>query len=227
MLGTLFNVLTVVVGSTIGLLIRNKLPQRYVIIVFQALGLFTLFLGMQMAFKTEGNLLLMVFSLVIGSILGEALNLERRFQNFGESLKKRFTKGEGNEKFTEGLVTSFLLFCIGPMAILGAVQEGLGLSSELLYTKSIMDGFSSTALAAAMGIGVLFSAIPLLLFQGGISLLADLLEPYLTESIINELSAVGGLMLIALGINILEIKQLKVLNMLPSLVVIVLLHLIF
>ncbi len=223
MLGTLFNVLTVVVGSTIGLLIRNKLPQRFVQIVFQCLGIFTIFLGIKMALSTQGDLLLMIFSLVVGSLIGEGLQLEKRFNLLGDGLKNRFSKGD-DEKFTEGLVTSFLLFCIGPMAILGSIQEGLGVSSELLYTKSIMDGFSSTALAAAMGIGVLVSVVPLFLFQGGITLLAEVLEGFLTEMMITELTAVGGLMLVALGINILEIKQLRVLNMLPSLLVVLIVY---
>lgn len=176
-----------------------------------------------MALSTQGDLLLMIFSLVVGSLIGEGLQLEKRFNLLGDGLKNRFSKGD-DEKFTEGLVTSFLLFCIGPMAILGSIQEGLGVSSELLYTKSIMDGFSSTALAAAMGIGVLVSVVPLFLFQGGITLLAEVLEGFLTEMMITELTAVGGLMLVALGINILEIKQLRVLNMLPSLLVVLIVY---
>ena len=219
MLGTLFNVLTVVIGSAIGLVIKNKLPSRIIQVVFQALGLFTVILGVSMTLETNGQHLIMIFSLIIGSILGEIFKLETNFNKLSEQLKAKLKSK--NEKFSEGFITAFILFCIGPMAILGSIQEGLGESSELLFTKSVMDGFSSIALSAALGIGVLFSAIPLLLFQGGITLSASFLGTYLSPEIIAELTALGGVLLVGLGINILEIKKIKVLNMLPSLVVVV------
>jgi len=225
MLGTLFNVFTVVVGSAIGLVIKNKLPARIIKVVFQALGLFTMILGVSMTLKTNGQHLIMIFSLIIGSIIGEVFRLDENFNKLSEQLKAKLKSK--SEKFSEGIITAFILFCIGPMAILGSIQEGLGESSELLFTKSVMDGFSSIALAAALGIGVLFSAIPLFLFQGGITLSASFLGTYLSPEIIAELTALGGVLLVGLGINILEIKKIKILNMLPSLVVVVVMCLIF
>lgn len=225
MLGTLFNVATILLGSLLGLFIRNSLPERFVKIVFQSLGLFTLFLGFSMCLKTDNQFMLLVFSLIIGSILGEMLRLEARFEQMSDWLKHKIKSK--NEKFTEGLLTSFILFCIGPMAILGSIQEGLGESSDLLYTKSVMDGFSSIALSSAMGIGVLFSIIPLFFFQGGITVLASYISNFLNEAMINELTAVGGILLLGLALNILELKKIKVLNMLPSLVVVIVLYLVF
>jgi len=220
MLGTLVNVGAVVAGSLIGLVIHRRMPEKITKLVFQAIGLFTLFLGFTMAGKTS-NYLIMIFSLVIGSIIGELLNIEKQINRLSDWLKAK--SGSSNTKFSEGFLTSFLLFCMGSMTILGAIEEGMGGNPDLLLAKSVMDGFSSIALAAAMGIGVLFSAIPLLIYQGGLTLFAGYLQDYLTTPMINELSAVGGVILIGLGINVLEIKQIRVINMVPALLVAVLL----
>ena len=220
MLGTLVNVGAVVAGSLLGLVIHSRMPEKITKLVFQAIGLFTLFLGFTMAGKTS-NYLIMIFSLVIGSIIGELLNIEKQINRLSDWLKAK--SGSSNAKFSEGFLTSFLLFCMGSMSILGAIEEGMGENPDLLLAKSVLDGFSAIALAAAMGIGVLFSAIPLLIYQGGLTLFAGYLQDYLTTPMINELSAVGGVILIGLGINVLEIKQIKVINMVPALLVAVLL----
>jgi len=220
MLGTLVNVGAVVAGSLLGLLIHSRMPEKITKLVFQAIGLFTLFLGFTMAGKTS-NYLIMIFSLVIGSIIGELLNIEKQINRLSDWLKAK--SGSSNAKFSEGFLTSFLLFCMGSMSILGAIEEGIGGNPDLLLAKSVLDGFSAIALAAAMGIGVLFSAIPLLIYQGGLTLFAGYLQDYLTTPMINELSAVGGIILIGLGINVLEIKQVRVINMVPALFVAVLL----
>ncbi len=223
MKGTIVNFFAVLIGSSIGLLIHSRLPERIVKIVFQGIGLFTLFIGIQMSLKTQ-NLLIMVFSIILGSITGELLRLEERMESLSEKLKTKLKSK--NDRFTEGLITAFLLFCMGSMSILGCIQEGLEGSPDLLYAKSTLDGFSSIALASSMGIGVLFSAIPLLIYQGGLTLFASSLQHLLTQSVINELTAVGGLLLLGLGLNLLEIKKIKVLNMLPALIYAVLLALI-
>ena len=222
--GTIINAAAVIIGSSIGLLIHSKLPKKIISISFQGIGLFTLFLGVTMASKTN-DYLIMIFSIVIGSIIGELLAIDKGIDKFSNWLKNKVKSN--NAKFSEGFVTSFLLFCMGSMTILGAIEEGLGNEPNLLLAKSLLDGFSSVALAASMGIGVLFSAIPLLLFQGGLTLFAGALEGFLTEAMINELTAVGGLLLIGLGINILEIKTLKITNMLPALVIAVTLSYVF
>lgn len=224
MLGTLVNVAAVIVGSIIGLVIHTKLPKRIITIVFQGIGLFTIFIGIKMALKTD-YLLIMVFSIVIGSIIGELINIEKGINNLSEYLKRKIRIS--SDKFSEGLITAFLLFCLGSMTILGAIEEGLGNRPTLLLTKSLMDGFSSIALSASLGVGVIFSVIPLLIYQGGLTIFAGYLQTFFAQTMINELTAVGGLLLIGLGINILGILKLRISNMLPSLIVVIILVLLF
>ena len=224
MIGTIVNTIAVIFGSIVGIIIHRHMPKNISDRVFQAIGLFTIFLGIHMAMKTD-NFLILIFSLVIGTITGELIDIDKSVNKFAEYLKTKLKSS--NEKFSDGFVTSFLLFCMGSMTILGAFEEGLGEEPNLLMAKSVLDGFSSIALAASMGIGVLFSAIPLLIYQGGLTLFAAGLQDWLTDPIINELTAVGGLLLLGLGFNILGIKQIKILNMIPALIVAVILALIF
>lgn len=220
MTGTLINVGAVIAGSVIGLLFHSKIPRKYIQIVFQGIGLFTLMVGIAMALKTQ-NYLILVFSIVLGGVLGTLISLGKHINSFSERLKKRIKTN--NSKFTEGLVSAFLLYCMGSMTILGAFEEGLGNPPNLLLAKSLMDGVSSIALSAGLGIGVIFSVVPLLIYQGGLTLFASALNEHLSELMINEISAVGGLMLIGMGLNILEITKIKVINMLPGLIVVVIL----
>ncbi|PCH69085.1 MAG: hypothetical protein COC06_08185 [Bacteroidales bacterium] len=224
MIGTLVNVVAILIGGSLGLLFRTRIPERMFKIVFQAIGIFTLYLGVSMALKAN-ELLLMVFSLVVGALIGEFLRLEDRLENLSELLKKKI--GSKDDKFSTGFVTSFMLFCLGAMTILGSMEEGMGNEPTLLLTKSMMDGFSAVALAAVMGVGVLFSVIPLLIYQGGLTLLAALFGEVIPEVVITEIAGVGGVLIIGLGISILEIKKIKVLNMLPALLVEVLLCYVF
>lgn len=236
LLGTLINVAAVIAGSLVGTFFHARLPKRFTTVAFQGIGLFTLFIGFTMATKTK-SLLVLVFSIVLGAIAGELLDIDRLLNRFGEWLRKRLERnginhqgtkartGEESDttvpepsRFAEGLVTAFLLFCMGSMTVLGAIEEGLGGRPNLLAAKSVLDGFASLALASSLGIGVLFSVIPLFIYQGGLSLLAGSLHTALSNTVVGEVSAAGGLILIGLGITILEIKQLKVLNMLPALV---------
>lgn len=220
MIGTLVNAGAVIVGGIAGLLLNKSMPERFKTIYFQAIGLFTVAIGISMVWNMQ-HILIVVSSLAMGSLLGEWLNLERGAERLSEYLRKRFRIG--NEKFSEGLITAFLLYCIGSMTILGAIQEGTGGSSDLLLTKSLMDGFSSVLLASAFGVGVIFSSIPLLIFQGGITLLAMGASSFFTPEIIQGLTSVGGILLIGLGVNILEIKKLRIMNMLPALLIVVIL----
>jgi len=216
--GTLINVIAVVLGSAIGILVGNKIPDKINKSVFQALGLFTLVLGVSMALKGQ-LLLVIVFSLILGTILGELLALQQRIDKLSGALMKLFRLK--NPKFSEGMITAFLLYCMGSMTIVGAIDEGLGNGSEVLFTKSVMDGFSSIALGSVFGLGVTLSVVPMLLFQGGITLLAYVLGDFMAQEIIKELTAVGGILLVGLGINILELKQIKVMNMLPALLLVI------
>lgn len=216
MQGTIINAAAVIAGSLIGLAIHSRLPKRVTEIAFQGIGLFTIFLGFTMSAKSN-QLLIMIMSIVAGSILGELIDIEKHLERGSELIRRKIKTRE--EKFTDGFITSTLLFCVGSMAILGAIEEGLGGQPNLYYAKSILDGFSSIALAASLGIGVIFSVIPLILYQGSLTLLAGSLQSVLTQAIITELTAVGGLLLIGLGINLLGIKNLKVINMLPALLI--------
>lgn len=220
MLGTIVNVIAVMIGGSLGLLLNKKLPERFIKIFFQVIGLFTLFLGISMALDTT-HILHMVIALITGALIGEGMRLDTLFEKMGTGLKKKFKLG--NEKFTEGLLTAFLLYCMGSLTILGAIEEGTGGSPKLLLVKSLMDGISSIALASGLGIGVLFSTIPLLIYQGGITLLASGFGEFVPQLYITELSAVGGVLLIGLGLSILEIKKINVMNMLPALVMIIVL----
>lgn len=218
MLGTIVNAAAVIIGGSIGMLLKKNMPERITTIYFQAVGLFTLAIGITMVVKMD-NILIVVGSLAIGSLLGEWIDLEKGANKMSNYLKKKFSIG--NERFSEGLITSFLLFCIGSMTIVGAIDEGVRGSHELLFTKSFMDFFSAMLLASAFGIGVVFSSVPLLIFQGLLTLIAIAASSFFSPAIIQGLTSIGGILLIGLGINILEIKKIRVMNMLPSLLVVV------
>ena len=213
MIGTLTNAGAIIVGSSIGILFRKNLPKKCESIYFQAVGLFTLLLGIRMSMDLSLPLLVL-FSLIAGGFTGAKIDLEEKLDRLGEFLKVKIKSQ--NERFSEGLTTAFLLFCMGSMTIVGAIEEGFGKTSDLLLTKSILDFFSALMLASALGVGVLFSFIPLLLFQGGITLLVSLVGKDIPPEIITEITAVGGIILIGLSINLLQIKKLNVINLLPS-----------
>ena len=219
MIGTLVNTAAVIIGGLIGLVLKKRMPDRVTTIYFQAIGLFTLAIGASMAVSME-KILIVVSSLALGSLLGEWCDLERGAEKLSDYLKVRFKIG--SDKFSEGLVTSFLLFCVGSMTILGTIQEGTGGSPDLLFTKSSMDFFSAILLASAMGVGVLFSSVPLFIFQATITIIARYAANFFTDDIILGITNVGGILLIGLGINILGIKKLRIINMLPSLIIVIL-----
>lgn len=216
MRGTYVNAIAVVIGSLIGMTLGERFPEKIKAMVFQGIGLVTLFIGFNMSLKTN-NLVVLFFSILIGAIIGEAIDIEKHIEGFGNFIKSKF--GSKEDKFIEGFITAFLIFCMGSMTIIGSIEDGLNGNPSILYAKSILDGFASISLASVLGIGVLFSAIPLLLYQGGITLLASLSKTFFTDAVINELSASGGIILIGLGINLLDIRKIKVANLLPSLVI--------
>lgn len=220
MYGTIINVLAVIIGSIIGLIIHSKFPKKISDTAFHGIGLFTIVLGITMAIGTN-NFLIIIVSVVVGSVFGEIIDIEKRINSFGEYLKTKLkTK---NERFSEGFITAFLLYCMGSLTILGSIEEGLTGIPDLLVAKSALDGFSSIVLAATMGIGVLFSFIPLLIYQGALTLFASNMQEVFTNVMINELTAVGGIILLGLGITILDLKKIRILNMLPSLIIVVIL----
>ena len=223
-IGSLINALTVIIGSSVGLLTGNRLPTRFKGIIFQAVGLATLVLGMQMAFEVT-DFVVFIFSLIFGAIIGEAVHLETRLENLSDWLKSRIRAK--NERFTEGLITAFLIFCVGSMTFVGAINEGLTGDRTLILSKAVLDGFTSMVLASVYGVGVLFSVIPLFIVQGSLTLLATPFQALFSDIIIAQMTAVGGALILAIGLNLLEIKKVKTINMLPGLLVVVILTLIF
>lgn len=215
MIGTFINIVAVSVGSIVGVTLGNRFPERIQGIVFDALGLLTLFIGFQMAFKAE-NVLIVLGALLSGGIAGEILRIEDRLNRIGEILQKTFSM-EGQKKFVEGFVTASLLFCVGPMAILGSIRDGLTGDYTILAIKSMLDGFASLGFASALGWGVLFSIITVFVFQGSITLGAAWIQKILTASMINEMTATGGLIIVAIGIRLLKIRDIRVGNFLPAL----------
>lgn len=218
MIATIINCLLIVLGSALGLLLKGKLPQRFLTVLTQALGLCVVSIGMTSAIATN-NTLCVVVCLVIGTILGEAIDIEKRLDSVGESLRARFEKNsDGNSTFTEGFVSASVLFCVGAMAIVGSIEAGINGDYSILVSKSVIDGITSVSLATALGVGVAFSAVPILVYQGGITLLAGLVGGFLQEAVITEMSAVGGCIIIGIGLNMLKLpqKNLKVGNMLPA-----------
>jgi uncharacterized membrane protein YqgA involved in biofilm formation len=234
--GTIINVITVLIGGSLGMLFGSRLPERIRQTVVAGLGLFTLAIGLQMALKMQQPLVVLG-GLLVGSILGEWWGIETRLSGLGAWLELRLvqrrqpagiigsnpangetvTTSVNNSRFIRGFLTASLLFCIGPMTILGAIQDGLTGDYELLAVKAIMDGFAALAFASTLGMGVLFSIVVIFVYQGGISLLAAQAQALITPAMMNEMTATGGILLLGLAISsLLEIKSIRVGNFLPA-----------
>ncbi len=209
MLATIINVILVLVGSMVGLLFRNLISERLMSILTHALGLCVLGIGISNMLGTQDTLCVIV-CMVIGAILGNALDIERRLEGAGDLIRKRVVKEEGNSRFTEGFVNAALLFCVGAMAITGSIEAGLNHNYEIIISKGVIDGVTSISFAATMGIGVAFSVIPLFLYQGGITLLAGWIGPYLPDAVVTEMTAVGGTLIVAIAINMLDLGKVKI-----------------
>ncbi len=222
--GTLLNVLTVLVGGTMGLLLGGRLPERFHSIIFNGLGLATLLIGVQNALTT-GNVLVLLGGILVGGLIGEWLRLDYHLDNLGSYLQKRLAGSsdrKGSATFSEAFVTSSLIFCVGPLTILGSIQNGISGDITFLAIKSMLDGFAAFAFAATLGWGVLVSAVTVLVYQGGLSLVAWLAMsgvPGRDNPYIVEMTAAGGLIIIGVGLRLLNIKELKLANYLPALAV--------
>ena len=223
-LGTLLNIATVLVGTTLGVLLRGRLPSQMRVTIMQGLGLFVVFLGVREATNTH-NALMLLGSLLGGAVIGEALRIEDRLAGIGARIERLTTRGEvepdlgqGRSTFTEGFLVASLVFCVGPLTILGSIEDGLGQDIDLLATKSVLDGFAAFAFAATLGWGVAASVITLAVVQGGITLGAALLDDVLTTRMVDEMSAVGGIALIGIGLRLLDLAQIRVASFLPGLV---------
>lgn len=224
-LGTLVNTGAVIAGGIAGTMLKKGIPEKYKKTVMQGIGLSVLFIGISGTIKemltiVNGNkldrqfVMLMIFSLVIGGLLGELLKIEERLENIGNWFQTKIPSKNGS--FSTGFVTASLVYCVGAMAIVGALEDGLSGNASTLFAKSILDGITAVIFAATLGIGVAFSAIPVLVYQGGITLLAGFIKPWLNDMVIAQMSLVGGILIFAIGINLLEIKKINVGNLLPS-----------
>jgi uncharacterized membrane protein YqgA involved in biofilm formation len=228
MTGTWINVATVLLGSFLGWLFGARLSDRVRETVTTVLGLFTLLLGVSLFMEgtqdPNENLLISLISLLVGALVGERLGIERWMQGLGAKLEARFAGGSGevveSNRFIRGFVTASLLFCIGPMTIIGSIQDGLTGDYQLLAIKSVMDGFASLALASSFGVGVIFSALIVLLYQGGLTLAAAQVQTFVSPHMLAEISVVGGVLLLSLAIGpLMELKKVRTANLLPALVV--------
>ena len=217
MTGTLINMGAIVAGTAIGSLAGSRLPSRMRRIVLYGIGLVVLLIGFQMAVRTQ-NVLAVLGAILIGGIIGELLRIEDRLEQLGALFQKKFSKGS-EQSISEGFVTASLVFCVGPMAILGSISDGLSGDYSLLSVKAVMDGFASVAFGASLGWGVGLSAISILVYQGGITLLAGSLPSALNEAMITEMTATGGLIIIGIGLKLLDLKDLPLANFVPAIAV--------
>lgn len=219
MTGTLINGLVVVLGGLLGLLLGGRLPGSLVDGIMHGVSLSVLLVGLEMGLQTR-NAVVVLLSVVLGGVSGELLHLEERFNHLSQRVEQRYARG-GQGKFTRGFVTASLLYCVGPMAITGAFQNGLLGQYSILVTKSFLDGISAVALAAGLGYGVIFSAVPLVLYQGALSLGAIWLKPLLSPAVVTEMTATGGVLIVGISLTMLEIKKLRIANFLPALAVVI------
>ncbi|HEX2046912.1 MAG TPA: DUF554 domain-containing protein [Acidimicrobiales bacterium] len=220
-IGTVVNVITVVAGTVVGVVLGARLPERVRTAVLQAVGLVTLVIGTGEALATR-NLVFPLVSLILGAAIGEALRIEDRLDGVGERVRRRFEKGEGEDsRFVEGFVAASLLFCVGPLTVLGSIRDGLGGPdhAQLLLVKSALDGIVSIAFASTLGWGVGFSALTVVAVQGTLTLAAGGADRVLTERMVTEMSATGGLMVIGIGLRLLDLKKVRVASFLPALVI--------
>ncbi len=213
MLGTIINCLAIIAGSMVGLLFKNGIPDRYNQTVMQAVGLAVLLVGLKTAFVSD-DLLVIIISLAIGALLGEGIGIEDRLERLGKFLERKFSKGSGG--FAQGFVTASLIYCVGSMAIVGSLESGLSGNHATLFAKSCLDGIVSIILSSSLGLGVMFSAVPVLLYQGSITLMASVLKPLLVPEVIVQMSGVGGILILGIGMNMLREKKIRVGNMLPA-----------
>jgi len=219
MIGVLFNTVTVLIGSLIGLIFKRAIPKKLTEAVMIGIGLCTAYIGISGALKGE-NTLILIGSIVLGAIIGTAIDLDKRLNALGELIGKRFKKtGSGTVSVAEGFVTASLLFCIGAMTIVGSLNAGLTGDNKMIFTKSILDFISSAILSVSLGIGVICSAVFVFVFQGALVLLAQYLRPVLTTSAINEMTCAGSLIIVALGLNIIGVTKIKVANYLPAIII--------
>ena len=211
--GTIVNTLAIIAGAMIGVIAKKAIPQRMGDLVMSAIPIVVMVLGVQFGIASS-NILIVIVSLVVGGIIGEWIDIDRRLDDFGVRIQSRMKGGDSN--FSAAFVSTTLIYCVGSMAILGSIESGINGNHTILYTKSLMDGISAIFFASTLGAGVIFSSISVFIYQGILTVLAGYIGPYLSPEVVTEMSASGGILLIALSFTILGIKKIKVENLLPA-----------
>lgn len=228
MLGTIVNSAAIIVCGLLGTLIGNRLTEKYKVIIMQGLGVSVLFVGLSTAIPKmvlpDSNPILFIISLVIGGIVGEMIGIDNFLTKVGNLLQAKFSKGD--DSFSKGFIDTTIIFCVGTMAILGAIQSGVAGDHQILYVKSVLDGTVSLIVASTAGIGVIFSAVCVFIYQGLLTLLSGFFAPYLTEDMLREMSVIGGILVTCIGLDLLEIKKMKIANFLPAIIIPVVYYLI-
>ena len=221
MLGTIVNCLAIAGGGLVGLLFKNGIPEKYNRTVMQAVSMSVILIGIKMALGSD-DLLVIIGSMAIGSLIGEWIDIEAWLERLGKWLEGRLA-GKSNG-FSTGFVTASLIFCVGSMAIVGSLESGLSGKHDVLFAKSTLDGITSLIFSSSLGMGVLFSALPVLVYQGTITLLAGFLKPLLVPVVVSQMSATGGLLIVGIGLNMIREKKIKVGNMLPAIFIPLIYH---
>lgn len=214
-MGAIVNSVVVIIGSLIGLVIGHRLSEKLNVALMQGIGLAVLTIGISGAIEGE-NALVMILSIVLGTLIGEAIDIDDRVNGWVNQLSAKFQKDGDSSQLAQGFLSATMMFSIGSMAIVGSLESGLIGDNTTLYTKSVIDGITSILLSSSLGIGVAFSSVPLLIYQGGLTLFARFLAPFLLDAIILEMTSVGSILLIGMGLNILNITEIKIMNMVPA-----------
>lgn len=217
-MGAIVNSVVVVLTSAIGLIIGQRIPEKMNLAIMQGVGLVVVSIGISGVVNGDNTLVLIV-SMVIGIIIGEGIDIHQRINHFIDKVSKRFSGGKDQSQFTQAFMTATMLFCIGSMAIVGSLESGLTGDNATLYTKSVIDGISAILFSSSLGVGVIFSAIPLLFYQGGLVLFAQFLAPLLSDAVILEMTTVGSVLLIGMGLNMLNLTDFKMMNFIPAIFV--------
>ena len=219
MFGVLVNVATVLIGSTVGLLFRKMIPQNATDFVMKGIGLCTIYIGIDGALGGT-NPLIAIISMAVGALIGALADLDKHLNHFAGKLEERFKNKDGSgPSIAEGFVTASLVYCVGAMAVVGALDSGIRGDHSTLIAKAILDGVTAIVFTSSLGIGVMLSAVPILIYQGSIALLGNAIAPLLSDAVITEMSAVGGLLIMAIGINMVLEKDIKVANLLPAILI--------
>ncbi len=217
LIGVAVNTVSVIIGSLLGMIFKNGIPEKYNDIFMKGIGLVTIIIGISSALKGS-NTIVLILSVILGALIGSLIDIDKHFNSLGTKIENKIAKNGNNKlgSFSTGFVTGCLVFCIGSMAIVGSLESGLNGDNTMIYTKSVLDFITSIILASSLGFGVCFSSLFVLVFQGLIVLLASAIAPFLNDTVINEMVSAGGIVILALGINLIKIGKFKVMNYLPA-----------